>query len=405
MKLNDRKIRNAKPTDKPYKLTDGNGLFLLVHSNGAKYWRLKYRINGAEKLFAIGKYPIVSLAEAREAMKNAKNQIIRGIDPCEARKQQKEEQKAIVENSFFNIAMQWHRANISKWKPQHAERILANLDDDVFPHIGSKPIDGIAVADIKAIIERVAYRGAFVTAEKIRGWICAVFQFAIMLEKTEKNPALILRGFLAKPNTKHMPALPIDKLPDFFCRLMLADVERKNKIALVLLVLVFVRNKELRGGEWKEIDFNKKLWTIPPERMKRPREHKIPLSDWALELLQELQGITGDSRFLFPSRLAHDGYISEGTLGKIINGLGYKGIATPHGFRSVASSWLNKRGFNPDAIERQLAHIDDNKIRAVYNRADYMDERAEMMQQYSEFIREQHNLAKECLSNHKNTDF
>ena len=397
MPLNDRQIKNAKPSDKPYKLTDGGGLHLVVTPAGGKLWRLKYRIDGKEKLLSIGKYPAVALIEARQAAEDARRMMAAGRDPAAAKQQAKAERAAALANTFQAIAGQWHAANLHRWKPNHAARIVDGLNNDVFPHIGSQPIDGIGVADIKAVIERIAGRGAASYAEKMRQWLAAIFRHAAMLELTDRNPAAALQGFLAIPQTRHMPALPREELPEFYRRLLLADIDHKNRLAMLLIMLVFVRSTELRGAEWGEIDFQAATWTIPAHRMKRPRLHIIPLADWPLELLRELHGLTGQGRFLFPSRTATNGYISENTLGKIINGMGYKSKANPHGFRSLASSVLNEQGFNPDAIERQLAHVEGDKIRAAYNRAEYMDERREMMQWYSSFLRQRYEAAKVML--------
>ncbi|MCF7528662.1 tyrosine-type recombinase/integrase [Neisseria lisongii] len=393
MPLNDRQIKNAKPADKPYKLADGGGLYLAVTPSGGKLWRLKYRIDGKEKLLSIGKYPAVSLVEAREAADNARKSIAAGIDPAAAKQQAKKEKQAALLNTFEHLARQWHKDNLHRWKPNHAERLLHHFERDVFPTIGQTPIDGLAVSDIKAVLERIAERGAVSYAEKIRQWIGAVYDYAAMLEITDRNPARALAKFLPKPKAEHMPALPKEDLAEFYRRLLLADVTQQNRIALLLIMLVFVRNNELRGGQWAEIDFKQRLWTIPAARMKRPRIHLIPLSDWAAELLQELHTITGDTPYLFPSRTKQNGYISENTLGKIMNGMGYKGRAVPHGFRRLASTILNEQGFRADPIERQLAHVEENKIRSAYNAAEYLEERAAFMQWYSDYLRERYRQA------------
>ncbi|WP_338025830.1 site-specific integrase [Conchiformibius steedae] len=208
-----------------------------------------------------------------------------------------------------------------------------------------------------------------------------------MLELTENNPAMLLQGYLAKQETEHMPALPHGELTEFYRRLSVADAEPANKLGIMILMLVFVRNTELRGAQWHEIDWAQRQWLIPAERMKKTRDHVVPLADWTVELLRELQAITGHTPYLFPSR-TKDGYISENTFGKIINHMGYKGIATPHGFRSLASSTLNEQGFNPDAIERQLAHVPTDKVRAAYNRTEYLTERIEMMQWYADHLKQ-----------------
>lgn len=393
MPLNDRQIKHSKPKDKPYKLTDGNGLYLHITPAGGKLWRLKYRIDGKEKTLSIGKYPHLSLVEAREAAENARKMKAQGIDPSQAKQQAKAERQAALLNTFEHIARDWHQNNISRWKPNHAQRIMRYLEKDVFPYIGSSPIQELRVAHIKQVLDAITARGVAETAEKIRQWINKIFNYALMLERVDGNPASALVGYIQPQTTEHMPALPREELTEFYRRLLQVDAEPQNRLCLMLLVLCFPRNTEIRGGEWKEINWQAKTWTIPASRMKRPREHLIPLSDWAMELLQELHQLTGKGRFMFPNRNTISGYISENTLGNILNRIGYKGIATPHGFRSLASSILNEQGFNPDAIERQLAHVEENKIRAAYNRAEYLAERTEMMQWYSDYLRERYEAA------------
>lgn len=393
MPLNDRQIKHSKPKDKPYKLTDGNGLYLHITPAGGKLWRLKYRIDGKEKTLSIGKYPHLSLVEAREAAENARKMKAQGIDPSQAKQQAKAERQAALLNTFEHIARDWHQNNISRWKPNHAQRIMRYLEKDVFPYISSHPIQELRVAHIKQVLDAITARGVAETAEKIRQWINKIFNYALMLERVDGNPASALVGYIQPQTTEHMPALPREELTEFYRRLLQVDAEPQNRLCLMLLVLCFPRNTEIRGGEWKEINWQAKTWTIPASRMKRPREHLIPLSDWAMELLQELHQLTGKGRFMFPNRNTISGYISENTLGNILNRIGYKGIATPHGFRSLASSILNEQGFNPDAIERQLAHVEENKIRAAYNRAEYLAERTEMMQWYSDYLRERYEAA------------
>ena len=386
MPLNDRQIKNAKPTDKIQKLSDGGGLSLVIHPNGGKYWQLNFRFNGKQKTLSIGTYPTIALIQARAAREQAKQQLAQGIDPAAAKQQAKADKAAAIANTFQAIAAQWHKQKTPQWKPNHAARVWLSLEKDVFPIIGSLPIDSIAVKDVKAVLEKIIERGALVTAEKIRERIGAVFKYAAMLELTDRNPAAVLTGFIIQNETNHMPALPRERLSEFYSRLNEVSADKTNIIAIKLIMLVFVRSNELRGGQWQEIDFEKKVWTIPASRMKRPYSHEVPLSDWTIELLRELHTLTGKSAFLFPSH-SKSGYISENTLNKIMNNMGYQGIATPHGFRSLASSILNEQGFNPDSIERQLAHIDTNKVRAAYNRAEYWNERVEFMQWYSDFLK------------------
>ena len=287
--------------------------------------------------------------------------------------------------------------------------MLRYFETDVFPAIGAMSIQKIRVSDIKAVIDGVMARGVNNTAEKIREWTGAIFDYAVMLEIVETNPAYSLRKYIPSKQTDHRPALPREELTEFFRRLILANnIERQNKIAIMLVMLVFVRNNELRGGQWQEVDFKNKRWIIPAERMKHEKMKPkpalcVPLSDWAIELLQELHTLTGHSRFMFPSRTSVNRHISENTLGKIINEkLGYKGRATPHGFRTVASSLFYENNFNGGAIETQLAHVEEDKIKGAYSYlADYMPQRIELMQWYSDYLRERYNQALQLIRDDK----
>ena len=408
MPLNDRQIKAAKPSDtgKKAKLFDGGGLYLEVTPAGGKVFRLKYRFAGKEKTLTIGKYPAFSLVEARQAAENARRLLVSGQDPSEAKQQAKRERQTAALNTFESIARRWHSDNLIRWKENHAARVLRYFETDVFPVIGAMSIQEIRVSDIKAVLDGVMVRGVNNTAEKIREWTGAIFDYAVMLEIVETNPAYSLRKYIPAKQTDHRPALPREELTEFFRRLILAEIEPQNRIALILNMLTFLRSTELRGGQWNEIDFDAAVWTVPAQRMKHEKTapkppHAVPLADWTLELLAELKELTGNTSFLFPSRTKTDGFISDATISRIIERMGYKGRVTPHGFRSLASSVLNEQGFNPDAIERQLAHIENNKIRAAYNRADYLNERKEFMQWYSDFLRERYNQALQLIQDGK----
>ena len=385
MTLNDRQIRNAKPQDKPYKLADGGGLYLYVTPKGTKSFRLKFRFDGKEQVLTIGKYPHVSLSEARAMAETAKTQIAQGINPAAQKQAEKQQAQEAALNTFAAVAKEWHR--VHQCSPNHAARIWRYMETDVLPHIGSLQLDEIRVSDIQALLERVMARNVGNTAEKIRQWIGVVYDYAAQRELTERNPAKRLKGFVEKRETVHRRALPLSELETFYRRLKEARIDPANRIALLLLTLTFPRSNELRGAQWGEIDFQAAVWTIPKERMKMKREHKIPLSTWSLELLHELHAITGQGTQLFPSRTKIGGYISENTLNKIIERIGFKELTTLNGFRSLASSTLNEKGFNPDAIELQLAHLSDDKSRKPYNRTDYWQERVEMMAWYSGLLR------------------
>ena len=406
MKLNERQIKNAIPSEKPFKLNDGKGLYLYINTSGGKLWRFDFSYNGKRKTLSIGKYPTVSLVEARQAAENARRLLVSGQDPSEAKQQEKRERQAAALNTFEAIARRWHSDNLIRWKENHAARVLRYFETDVFPVIGAMSIQEIRVSDIKVVLDGVMARGVNNTAEKIREWTGAIFDYAVMLEIVETNPAYSLRKYIPAKQTDHRPALPREELTEFFRRLILAEIEPQNRIALILNMLTFLRSTELRGGQWNEIDFDAAIWTVPAQRMKHEKTapkppHAVPLADWTLELLAELKELTGNTPFLFPSRTKTDGFISDATISRIIERMGYKGRVTPHGFRSLASSVLNEQGFNPDAIERQLAHIENNKIRAAYNRADYLNERKEFMQWYSDFLRERYDQALQLIQDGK----
>ncbi|XXQ67449.1 tyrosine-type recombinase/integrase [Neisseriaceae bacterium B1] len=293
----------------------------------------------------------------------AKQQIAQGINPAAAKQEAKQECIKAAQNTFHNIVLAWYEAKLHRWKDDNAQRIFRQLESDVLPYIASKQIDALSVSQIKSVLDRITQRDALSTAEKVRQWIGAIFDYAAMLEMMDRNSAHALKTYLPKVQTQHRQALPAAMLQEFYYCLELGNIEAQNKIAIMLLMLVFVRNTELRAAQWEEIDFQVAGWTIPVARMKHEKTkpkplHKILLADWTLELLQELHKLTGDTPFLFPIRTNANACISEAILMHIVGRLGYKGI-------------LNEQGFNVDAIEWQLAHVENNAIRAVYNRADY----------------------------------
>ncbi|EGK08331.1 tyrosine-type recombinase/integrase [Kingella kingae] len=255
MKLNDQQIKKAKPHEKPYKLTDDKGLYLLVKPNGGKYWRLDYTIDGKRQTLSIGTYPTITLSQAREIAMNARKQKANGISPSQAKQQAKAERRAAQLNTFQAIAMQWHTANLHRWKDHNAARIFNQLKKDVFPYLGSKQLNEISVADVKAVLARVVERNATATAEKIRQWIAAIYAHAAILEMTDRNPAAVLRGTLARTQPQHLPALPESELTEFYFRLLTGNITQQSRIAMLLLMLTFARSTEFRGGQWQEIDF------------------------------------------------------------------------------------------------------------------------------------------------------
>lgn len=397
MPLNDRQIKNLKPTDKIQKISDGGGLSLVCKPNGGKYWQLNFRFDGKQKTLSIGTYPAISLFEARAAREQAKQQLANGIDPAAAKQQAKRERKTATANSFEKIAREWHQNQLPRWTGTHAARVLHSLETDAFPILGKYPITEIKAPLLLEAVRAIEARGVPETATRVLQRIKSVFNYAIQTGRAAENPAFALSGVIVREKVKHQPALPQSGITEFYRRLIREPMRQENRIAMMLIMLTFVRAGNIRFAEWEEIDKDKRLWVIPAEKMKMRAAHIVHLSDWALELLESLYPMTGYSRYLFPNYKDSSKPMSENTLSYAMGRMGYSGIATPHVFRSLATDVLNENGFPPDVIERQLAHVEQNKVRAAYHRTEYLPQRIEMMQWYSDFLRERHNQARAMI--------
>ena len=382
-------IKNAKLKDKAYKLADEKGLYLLIHPNGSKYWRLKYRFVKKEKTLALGVYPDVSLSEARSRREDARLNLRNGIDPGVVKKEQLSAKALKVENSFQSQALEWWQRQKGRWSEGHAQRVWLSLETDVFPHIGQRPITEITTPEVLAVIRKVEHRGALDVAGRVLQRCRAIFRFAIQSGRASYNPATELTGVLETRKTKHRAALPRAELPEFLKRLSCYDGNAITRLALRLLMLTFVRPGELRFAKWDEFDLDNKVWRIPAERMKMGTEHIVPLSCQALAVLDELSPLTGNDNYLFTGERSRLKPISENTMIYAMYRMGYKSRATPHGFRTNASSILNEEGFTPDAIERQLSHLERNKVRGAYTQhAEYLPERIKMMSWWANYLDE-----------------
>jgi integrase len=392
MKLSDPKVKKAKPEAKPYKLADGGGMYLEVMPNGSKYWRLKYRYGGKEKRLALGVYPAITLADARSRRDDARKLLANEVDPGEVKQTQKKQSRIAIENSFEAIGREWHALNTPRWTANHAYDVLRSLEKEVFPVFGDAPISGIDAPTVLEAIRKIEGRKALDVAGRVLQRVRVVFAYAIASGRTRHNPAAEIMGALApRPKKKHYPAVKTHELPALLHAL--ADYWERDKatplarIATRLLSLTFVRTGELRGAKWSEFDFEKMLWTIPAERMKAREPHIVPLSQQAIEALEELNPFTGHGVLLFPSRSGEGKTMSDNTVNMAIKRAGYAGKMCGHGFRSVASTYLNELGMiRPDVIEAQLAHADKNAVRAAYNRADYMEYRKAMMQFWADTL-------------------
>lgn len=388
MPLSDTAARQAKFTGKQQKLSDEKGLFLLITSSG-KYWRLKFRFAGKEKVLALGVYPEVSLKEARAKREEARRQLADGIDPSLARKQSKVTNRLASENNFEVIAREWHQSQLARWSPGHAKRVIESLEVDAFPDLGLVPVAELTAPIMLDALRKIEARGATETAGRVLQRISSVMRYAIQTGRVSYNPAQDLKGALRATKQEHRPALPRADLPEFYRRLAAEPLNPATRLAIHLLMLTMTRPGEVRFARWDEFDLARAEWRIPAERMKMRVPHIVPLSRQALAVLEELRQISGHCELLFPSERKLTNPISENTLSYAMGRMGYKGIATPHGFRALASTILNEEGFDPDVIERQLAHAERNKVRAAYHRAEYLDERRKLLQWLADFYESQ----------------
>lgn len=388
MRLTTVAVRNAKAKEQSYKLFDGQGLYLLVHRNGGKYWQLKYRYLDKEKTLSIGVSPATSLAEARDGATRARQQIKAGVDPSAARKEAKLRAKAESENSLKTVALEWHKNRSHLWTPHHATKVLRGLTTEVFPSLGWKAINQITPQEILSILRRMEGRGVTYSAHRIQQVLGQIFRYAVACGKAERDVTPDLRGAISPARKEHFKRLSHNELPEFMSALRNYSGEDQTRIATEILVLTMVRTNELRAAEWKEFDWANAEWRIPAHRMKMRKEHIVPLSRQVVGLFMQQQKLTGDYEHVFPNRNRPTTYISENTILYAIYRMGFHNRATAHGFRATASTILNEHGFNADVIERQLAHCERNQVRATYNHAQYLKERRVMMQWWADYVEE-----------------
>ena len=396
-RLTDTAVKNAKLKDgmSQTKHTDGGGLYLLVTKTG-KYWRYNYRFNGKFKTLAFGVYPDTSLKQARLSHDAARDKVSEGIDPSFQRKIKKLTKRESSDNSFEYIAREWFDEFRETWAESHAKRLISRLENDVFPWIGSRPIIEIEPPEILAVMRRVQSRGALESAHRVRHVCGQVFRYAIATGRAKRDQTADLRGALPPVRKNHFAAI---NNPDELKSLAIAiDAYRGTfvvKCALKLSMLVMLRPGELRHAQWNEIDLEQVIWTIPISRMKARKTtkelnlttHIVPLSTQAVTILNELQPLTGNFPYVFTGARNRRRPMSENAVNAALRSMGFSNDRmTAHGFRATASTFLNEMGFNPDAIEAQLAHKDKNEIRAAYNRAQYLDERKTMLQAWADYI-------------------
>lgn len=400
MALTDTKVRSAKPEAKEYSLVDGDGMFLLIHPNGSKYWRFRFRFGGKQHLMAFGVYPETSLADARQKREEARRLVAAGIDPREHKRAVKEEQ-AKENITFESVAREWHAAN-KKWSEEHSRRVLKSLEDNLFSAIGKRSIEKLKTRDLLAPIKVVEATGRFEVASRLQQRTTAIMRYAVQSGLIDYNPAQEMAGAVASSNRIHRPALELKRLPELLHRIDCYTGRLLTRLAVELTLLIFIRSSELRFARWSEIDFETAMWTIPAEReaiegvkhsqrgSKMRTPHLVPLSRQALAILKQVHKISGERDFVFIGDHNPRKPMSENTVNKALRVMGYdtKVEVCGHGFRTMACSSLIESGlWSRDAVERQMSHMERNSVRAAYiHKAEHLDERKLMLQWWADFL-------------------
>lgn len=387
--LNDLKLKKAKcPTGQSVlKLHDGEGLYLWVFPNGSKYWRLRYWIEGKEKLSALGVYPHVTLIQARSRRDKMQSQLADGLDPSVERKAEKHARMMASEGSFEVVAKEWYGKHVHQWSASHTRDVQRRLEANIFPALGKRLIAEMEAPELLAALRKIESRGSYDLAHRLLQVCGQVFRYGIATGRCSRDLSKDLYGALTPHKKKNQAAVRPEELPALMQAI--AGYDRLGssqvRLALQLLALTFVRTGELIGASWDEFNLDEKIWIIPAERMKMRTEHIVPLAAQTLARLEELKRLSSHSPFLLPGRNAAK-TMSNGAMLMALKRMGYAGKMTGHGFRAVASTILNEQGFNADVIERQLAHCERNAIRGAYNRAEYLKERKRMMQWWGDYL-------------------
>ncbi|WP_368643061.1 tyrosine-type recombinase/integrase [Castellaniella ginsengisoli] len=382
--LSTRTIKSARATGKPYQLRDGGSLFLSIQPSGSKLWRYRYRLSGKAQVYAIGRYPDITLAQARLERDRLRSLVRQGIHPLQTHDANKDAEPAVC-FSFESVARTWLIAN-SQWSTNYSRQICRYFDKDVFPVIGNTAITDIALADIRDLIESIAKRGARCAALLVQQWISQVFSHAIVQGLCEENPVTSLKGLVRRPAVRHHPPLGWADLSTFIQRLNIWQGHPEVALGLHLLALTFVRPSELRLARWHEFDLDNAIWTVPKERMKMRRPHMVPLSRQALASLRSLHALSGSRPTLFPNRRNPDRVLAASSFNHAISRLGYGGRFSAHGFRATATTLLGLLGYPDKLVDLQLAHRRRDTSRAPYDHARFVGSRTLLMQDWADIL-------------------
>lgn len=388
MGLTDTKLRNLKPPERPKRIFDGNGLYIEFRPNGGKWWRFKYRFDGKEKSLSFGTYPEVPLALARARRTEARVLVTAGTDPSAVRKQAKQAKQRAAVSTLQAVSRAWLARRAPGWTKGTLEAITASLENHVFPSLGARPIAEIPARDIRVVVQAIDDQGAGETAGRVFQRLRSIYRYALSKELVEADPTHALKpSEIFRPRSvSHRLALSATDMPAFFCKLDVYEGDPSTKAALELLILTAVRPGELRGARWQEMDLSRSLWRIPANRMKMAIEHLVPLSTQALAVLEGMKALSGGQELVFPSPFYPGKPLSDGTLNSALARLGYRGVATAHGFRTLFSTCANEAGWNSDVIEKQLSHEERDDVRGAYNRAQWLPDRIKLMQWWANHL-------------------
>ncbi|VTQ61752.1 site-specific recombinase phage integrase family protein [Campylobacter jejuni] len=400
MSLTDAKIRTLKASDKPFKVSDSHGLYLLVKSGGSRHWYLKYRINGNESRIALGAYPVVSLSDARQQREGIRKMLALNINPAQQRATERSSRRP--ETVFKNVALAWHKSN-KKWSQNTADRLLASLNNHVFPVIGHKSVSELKPRHFIDLLKGIEEKGLLEVASRTRQYLNNIMRHAVHQGLIVTNPAVNLEGVTTPPVRRHYPALPLERLPEMLERIESYHQGRElTRLSVLLTLHLFIRSSELRFARWSEIDFTNRVWTIPATRepiigvrysgrgAKMRMPHIVPLSEQAITILKQIKDITGNNELVFPGD--HNPYkpMCENTVNKALRVMGYdtKKDICGHGFRAMACSALMESGlWAKDAVERQMSHQERNTVRMAYiHKAEHLEARTAMMQWWSDYL-------------------
>ncbi|NIB39076.1 tyrosine-type recombinase/integrase [Pseudomaricurvus alkylphenolicus] len=386
--LSPTEVKNAKPKDKEYMLADGGGLQLRVKPTGAKSWVYRYKnpLNGKRSQMGFGAYPAVSLADARRLREDADKVRAKGVDPQQHREVQIEKQYQLNDNTLKRVALLWFSVKKTKVTASYADDIIRSLERYIFPELGNVPISDIKAPATIKVLKPVEASGSLETLKRLAQRLNEIMNYAVNTGLVDANPLSGIRHAFESPKKKNQPTIKPDQLPDLMRDLTNASIKRATRCLIEWQLNTMTRPSEAAGTRWDEIDFDKQIWNIPAERMKKKRPHSVPLSPQALALLETMRPISGEREYVFPSYLKPSEHINSQTANMALKRMGYKGLLVAHGLRSLASTTLNEQGFDPDVIEAALAHVDSNEVRAAYNRADYLERRRVMMDWWSEHI-------------------